>query len=238
MMPLLYVTKYILYYYNCKKTSSQRSGCRFVFEPESIMKKHTVVIFLALIFLSAGAAQSSKVLPLNLPQIVEDAGKIFVGKCTEVKSGKDPESQLVVTWITFKVSRGIKGDVQETETIKQIGGSHEGLTVSTFTPKFKVGEEVLLFVYPPSSVGLTSAVGLNQGKFLVYSDKETGKKKVTNGMPENVLFSPQPSKIGKKRGYQIQGENDPVLAGARTMELEPFIESVKAMVKMTKKETE
>jgi len=236
-MPLLYVTKYILYYYNCKMTSSQRSGFRFVSDPESIMKRHTVVFF-ALILLSAGMAQSSKVLPLNLPQIVEDAGKIFVGKCTVVKSGKDPESQLIVTWITFKVSQGIKGDIEETETIKQVGGSHEGVTVSSFTPKFKVGEEVLLFVYPNSAVGLTSAVGLNQGKFLIYSDKETGKKKVTNGMPENVLFSSQPSKIGKKRGYQIQGEDDPVLSKAKTMELESFIESVKTMVKVTKKETE
>ncbi|HPO07653.1 MAG TPA: hypothetical protein PLZ55_03215, partial [bacterium] len=103
------------------------------------MKRHTVVVFLALILLSAGMAQSSKVLPLNLPQIVEDAGKIFVGKCTDVKSGKDTESQLIVTWITFKVSQGIKGDVEETETIKQVGGSHEGVTVSSFTPKFKVG---------------------------------------------------------------------------------------------------
>ena len=194
------------------------------------MKKH-VVVYLALLCLVAGVAESSRVLPMSLPQIVEDAGKIFVGKCTEVKSGKDPESRFIVTWTTFEVSQRIKGEVGETETIKQIGGTHEGITLTSFTPKFRVGEEVLLFVYPESSLGLTSAVGLDQGKFNIYTDRKTGKRKVTNHMPNNLLFAPEPTKMSAKRGYRIKGEGDPIIKQAKSMELEPFIRSVKAMVK-------
>ena len=172
---------------------------------------------------------------MNLPQIVEDAGKIFVGRCTGVRSGEDPETGLVVTWFTFEVLQGIKGVLGETETIKQIGGTYEGLTVTSFTSTYRVGEEVLLFVYPPSSVGLTSAVGLHQGKFTIYADEKTGKRKVTNGMPENLLFAPDPVKASKKRGYRIKGLDDPIVAEAKSMELEPFIKSIKAMIRETQK---
>ncbi|MFH1739106.1 MAG: hypothetical protein ABIH23_08865 [bacterium] len=197
------------------------------------MKKKTIV-YLALLCLVTGVAESSRVLPMSLPQIVDDAGKIFVGKCTEVKSGQDPESGFIVTWITFEVSQRVKGDVGETETIKQIGGTHEGITVTSFTPKFRVGEEVLLFVYPESSVGLTSAVGLDQGKFSIYKDQDTGKQKVTNRMPENVLFAAELTKMSKKRGYQIKGVEDPIVKKAKSMDLEPFVESVKSMIKETR----
>ncbi len=198
------------------------------------MMKRKPLVLIALLFLVVPVADASRVLPLNLPQLVEDAGKIFVGKCTEVRTGKDPQSGLIVTWTTFEVQEGVKGDVQEVETIKQIGGTHEGVTATTFTPVFRVGEEVLLFVYPESPIGLTTAVGLNQGVFNVYTDLKTGKKKVTNGMPENVLFSPQPVKVSKKRGYKITGANDPVIADAKTLELDRFIESVKTMIKVTR----
>lgn len=195
--------------------------------------KRLTIAYLALFCFAVTVVEASRVLPMNLPQIVEDAGKIFVGKCIEVKSGQDPETGLIVTWITFKVSRGVKGDVGETETIKQIGGTHEELTVTSFTPTFKVGEEILLFVYPASSIGLSTAVGLHQGKFSIYADEKTGKRKVTNGMPQNILFTPEPIKTSKKRGYRIKGADDPVIVKARSMELEPFIESVKAMIKET-----
>ena len=195
--------------------------------------KRLPFVGLVLLYIAAPAAKASRVLPMNLPELVEDAGKIFVGKCIQVKSGRDPSTGLIVTWVTFEVSRGIKGDVGETETFKQIGGTDEELTLSSFTPAFRVGEEVLLFIYPESPVGLTTAVGLHQGKFNIYTDKKTGKRKVTNGMPTNILFAPEPTKVSKKRGYRIKGADDPVIVKARSMELQPFIESIKAMIKET-----
>ena len=196
--------------------------------------KRKALVLIALLCLTVPAANSSRVLPLNLPELVEDAGKIFIGKCIDVKTGKDPETGLIVTWTTFKVIEGIKGELEETETIKQIGGTHEGITATSFTPEFRVGEEVLLFVYAESRIGLTTAVGLNQGVFNIYTDLKTGKKKVTNGMPDNVLFSPQPVRTSKKRGYKIKSENDPIIAKAKTLELEPFVDSIRAMIKETK----
>jgi hypothetical protein len=193
------------------------------------------IAWIVLIGLAPLGVEASRVLPMNLPQLVEDAGKIFLGKCIEVRSGKDPDTGLIVTWITFEVSKGIKGDPGETETIKQLGGTHEGLTVTSFTPTFRVGEEVLLFVYPASAVGLTSAVGLHQGKFNVYTEERTGKRKVTNGMPKNLLFAEEPAKVSKTRGYRIKGADDPIIAQAKSMELAPFIETVRTMIKETAK---
>ena len=61
--------------------------------------------------------------------------------------------------------------------MRQPGGELNGLTVNYHVPKFAVGEEYVLFMPAPSTIGLASPVGLSQGAFAVVqgqSGKEVG----------------------------------------------------------------
>ena len=68
-------------------------------------------------------------------------------------------------------------------------------------PRFREEEEVLLFLYGDSSSGFTSPVGLGQGKFTIFSDKN-GKSMAVNGFWNRNLFrklSPEAERrLGKK----------------------------------------
>ena len=163
-------------------------------------KRSTVPVICSLLLLAC-PVWATKVKSLSLDKICKSAGKIFEGECTDIKTGKDPESGFLCTWYTFKVADGIKGKPAETETIKVYGGSEGNMTVHSMIANFTKGEKAIVFFYPPSQIGLTSCVGLNQGKFSIQEDPDTKARFVTNGMPAKILFdgldqivSPQPVK--------------------------------------------
>jgi hypothetical protein len=54
-------------------------------------------------------------------------------------------------------------------------------------PRFAPGERVVLFLYPDSSLGLTSPVALGQGKFSVLRDKE-GDELAVNALGNRDLL--------------------------------------------------
>jgi hypothetical protein len=114
---------------------------------------------------------------LDLATMTERAGTIVSGRITELRSGSHPKYKNVgVLFITLKVNEMIKGAPAQTFTFMQFtgratqAGSGKPLSVAQslpHLPMYRVGEEVVLFLYPPSSVGFTSPVGGEQGKFIV-----------------------------------------------------------------------
>jgi len=96
-------------------------------------------------------------------QIVRAAGIIFTGRVISVGGaasafGRDAPS----TMITFQVEHAMRGtSTGQTLTI------HEWAGLWTNGERYRVGERVLLFLYPPSRLGLTSPVGGAAGKFAV-----------------------------------------------------------------------
>ena len=112
-------------------------------------------------------ANAGTVRPMSLAEIIETADRVFVGKCIDVRTGRD-EHGLPVTYISFSVIETIKGNTGRVVTIKTIGGGPGTLQLADM-PTFREGEEVLLFLYPESRYGFTSPVGLYQGKWTVKS---------------------------------------------------------------------
>jgi hypothetical protein len=96
-------------------------------------------------------------------QITRAAGTIFSGTVTAIThlspSRAEPFESVS---ITFRVENGIRGaSAGETFTIRQwIGLWSSG-------QRYRVGQRVLLFLYPPSKLGLTSSVGGQLGRFNV-----------------------------------------------------------------------
>lgn len=100
---------------------------------------------------------------IGFPLIARAAGTIFSGTVTAIVRRPASTSQAVETVaITFHIETAIRGATSgEDFTISQwIGLWSSG-------QRYRVGERVLLFLYPPSKLGLTSCVAGAMGRFTI-----------------------------------------------------------------------
>jgi hypothetical protein len=101
---------------------------------------------------------------IGLPQITRAAGTIFSGRVTAIASVPASSSQVEAVSISFHVDRAIRGVIPgQNLTIFQWIGLWTG------GQRYRVGEHVVLFLYPPSKLGLTSCVGGPLGRFSIDS---------------------------------------------------------------------
>ncbi len=108
--------------------------------------------------------------PMPLEEVVREATRIVQATVVEVRAGRD-ESGLPATWSTFAITRTLKGPHVARLTIKQYGTA-EPLPDGTITrvaglPRYRVGEEIVLFLRADSRRGFTSPVGFSQGAYRV-----------------------------------------------------------------------
>ncbi|MDZ7362865.1 MAG: hypothetical protein ONB46_19410 [candidate division KSB1 bacterium] len=133
-------------------------------------------------------AQSS---PLSLQQMVAASGFILSGKVVKVWSERDPASGFIVTNYTVAVEDAVRGVGKGHFTFKQYGGSYNGLNVFVADMSyFSEGEEVMAFLYPASLLGLTSPIGVGEGKLTIQRDRATGKKFVAGNLLHVKMLAP------------------------------------------------
>jgi hypothetical protein len=119
-----------------------------------------------------GSLPAAAVKPLDppgiriLPQrfsLVLKAGYIFSGTVKTVERvAPRTTSSVTVMRITFHVDRGLRGTrTGQTLVI------HEWAGLWQAGDRYRPGERVMLFLYPPSKLGLTSPVGGESGRFSV-----------------------------------------------------------------------
>lgn len=101
--------------------------------------------------------------PIRFPLLAHTAGTIFSGTVTAIAHQPAAHGQAIETVaITFHVEEAIRGATPgDNLTITQWMG------VWSSGQRYCVGERVLLFLYPPSKLGLTSVVGGPLGRFTV-----------------------------------------------------------------------
>jgi len=105
---------------------------------------------------------------MNLGELVDGAGVIVHGHISSVVAEPHPTYRSLNTLlITIRVSESLKGNAGTTYSFRQyvwdVRDVYDGAG-------YKRGQEVLLFLTAPSEVGLSSPVGLLQGRFLVTRD--------------------------------------------------------------------
>ncbi|MBI2618973.1 MAG: hypothetical protein HYW57_02725 [Ignavibacteriales bacterium] len=138
-------------------------------------------------FIAGGSPQG--ISPLNIERLVDQSGMIFAGKVIGVETGRKDQMNLYVTYYTFEVTDALFGVETDTVRIKQYGGEADGRSFyPEGVPRFKIGEELLVMLYPPSKVGMTSTVGKGQGKFLIQDDDSSRIKQVANAFNNKGLF--------------------------------------------------
>lgn len=140
--------------------------------------------------------------PSGFTQLARRAGIIFSGTVTNIElASVDIPGQAVGTVaITFHVETAIRGATAgKSLTIMQwIGLWSSG-------QRYRVGERLLLFLYPRSRVGLTSCVAAGMGRFTVDSSG-------------NVRLSPQ---------QILAFGTDPVVGGKSRVRLSDFVSAVR-----------
>jgi hypothetical protein len=100
------------------------------------------------------------------PDLIRSAGYIFAGTVKSVERITPKQHDSVGAMrITFQVEKGIRG-VQARQTLV----IQEWLGLWEAGERYRPGERALLFLYPPSKLGLTSLVGGPMGWFPIDED--------------------------------------------------------------------
>jgi hypothetical protein len=136
-------------------------------------------LVLAACALLAGSVQASKVRLVTVDEMTDRAAKIFYGRCIGIDHVESDDVPGKIGVYTFKVEQAVKGAVSSIETVRMIDPTGE-MTRDGTRDVFVQGERAVLFLYGENAQGLTSPVGLGQGRFTVFEDKQ-GRKLVTNG---------------------------------------------------------
>jgi len=139
--------------------------------------------------------------PPGFPAFASAAGTIFSGTVTRIERRPGHAGQTVATLdITFHVENGVRGATAGRDlTISQWAG------LWTMGQRYRIGERVMLFLYPASKLGLTSWVGGALGRFAI------------DGSGRVQLSSQQVSRFRK----------DPVLGGRSRVPVSDFALAVR-----------
>ncbi|KAA9132724.1 hypothetical protein F3N42_05790 [Marinihelvus fidelis] len=154
---------------------------------------------LAMFTYTASAAMVQK---FDLGGLVGNADKVFRGTVLSKEPGvvSAGGGELATVVYTLRVDDAIKGDFGQGKaaslvTLQMVGdlksepgnGQFERLASFNINPDLDVGGDYVLFTTAPSSVGLSTTVGLNQGLFRVFANAQ-GREMTANGLDNSGLF--------------------------------------------------
>jgi hypothetical protein len=139
-------------------------------------------------------------LPLTFSQVVRASGTIFAGTVTKIEPSPARGGTAIPTVaVTFRVERPLRGTVPaESLTILQ------WLGLWTAGQRYALGEHVLLFLYPPSKLGLTSAVAGPIGRF----NLDPAGRILLSGQQSAVFRADLPQAGHSPEGQSSIGFND------------------------------
>lgn len=153
-----------------------------------VTKYQPLLLAAGALLLLAPAAAETLLQPLSLEQMVERSGHIFRGRLvdlgeTTVNAGG---GELPVTVYRFAVEDAIKGtfdtkdgaayaEVRMVGSVKETTAPRSGdlrlISQLPAPPTLELNHSYLLLTTPESAVGLSTTVGLGQGRFHIGGDK-------------------------------------------------------------------
>jgi hypothetical protein len=122
--------------------------------------------------------------------LIRSSGYIFSGTVQSVERAAPKGNGVATVLITFHVDQAMRGvRAGQTLAIREWGGLWES------GERYRAGERVLLFLHPPSKLGLTSPVGGSMGRFRIGPDGRVVFDPGRTGLP-----TPHPRIGGRSRG--------------------------------------
>ena len=124
--------------------------------------------------------------PVSLDQMTHRADRIVHGSVISARVEPHPQlTNLSTVVITMQVQDTLKGKPAQTLTFRQYVWD---MRDKQDAARYLKGQELLLFLNPVSQYGLTSPIGLEQGRFRITRDR-TGKAFAANGRDNAGLFA-------------------------------------------------
>ena len=143
------------------------------------------LVLIGLCSLTAHAQRGALTTARSLDQLTREADLIVHGYVTSTKVEPHPELRnLTTVVISMEVQETLKGAPRKSLQFRQyIWDIRDRLDAA----RYQKGEELLLMLGPVSKYGLTSPVGLEQGRFRVTRDNR-GQLTAVNGKGNVGLF--------------------------------------------------
>lgn len=163
--------------------------------------KFNIFAFLTLAIVSFNAS-AAMVLQMGLGDLVTNADKVFRGTVLSKEPGTVMAggSEFSTIVYTLSVDDAIKGSYGDGKAAKVVTLTMLGnLKADTSTSNIKkfsaldlkinlvVGSDYVLFTTTPSSLGLSTTVGLDQGLFRIF-DSAAGNDLTANGLGNQGIF--------------------------------------------------
>ncbi len=141
----------------------------------------------------AFAQRGALTVPRNLDQLTDRAADIVRGTVLSAHVEKHPElTNLDTVVVTLRVSETLKGQAIGTYTFRQyiwdVRDRYDNAG-------YRKGQELLLLMNEPSRYGLTSPVGIEQGRFRIHRDNS--RTSALNGTGNHRLFAGLNTPAGK-----------------------------------------
>ncbi len=148
----------------------------------TLLRRCVAALVFAAIPLSLGAQRGALVAPATLTELTARANTIVRGRIISATVEPHPELRhLTTVVVTLRVERVLKGQAGETFTFRQfIWDIRDKRTAAGY----RKGGEVLLMLRAPSRYGLSSPVGVEQGRFRIVRGPK-GEVTARNGQ-DNV----------------------------------------------------
>jgi len=145
-----------------------------------------ILLLLMSIAIPAFSQRGAVTVPVSLDQMTHRADRIIHGSVVSARVEPHPQlTNLSTVVITMQVQDTLKGKPAQTLTFRQYIWD---MRDKQDAARYLKGQELLLFLNPVSQYGLTSPVGLEQGRFRITHDR-TGKAYVANGRDNAGLFA-------------------------------------------------
>jgi hypothetical protein len=147
-----------------------------------------------------GPLAAATVIQMNLAEMVDRADRIYRGTVLDVREGTVSVGGGELPTVTYRirVDESFKGTYEEVKGVriaelKMVGKlkSADTAPVRSFSalsdlPKLDVGRDYLLLTTPRSAIGLSTMVGLGQGRFELQG--KPGQEVAVNGNKNLGLF--------------------------------------------------
>lgn len=166
-----------------------------------------LALVVALLPSSARAQQGALVIERNLAELVDAAGTIVVGTVIYARVEPHPDFRHIPTaLVAVQVEENLKGDASGIFTFRQ---ALLDVREQFNTVGYKKGQPVLLLLARPSQYGLSSPMGLEQGRFRLLKDQR-GQRFAVNGLGNAGLFREMRTQL-RQRGIELNPSEDSML---------------------------
>lgn len=164
--------------------------------------------------------------PLNLVQLTDRSQLIVRGYILSANFEPHPDmARLRTVVVKVKISETLKGSAPKVYSFRQfVWDIRDRFDLAGY----RKGQEVLLMMNNPSEVGLSSPVGLEQGRFLIVSDRD-GNKRVVNGHANAGLFTGMIAEL-QRRKITLRPELTSVMQRTGPVGTAEFAELVRLLV--------